>query len=244
MISLKKLILVAIGLPMALSLPACDAGDVALGAGVLAIGAGAVAIGSAANSNKHHHHQYNHHYHRPQHHGYYYGGGYNSSYGGYYRPRPRPRPWWRATSPKESIAMAAEKEAFASDWAARFDLSVTDATKLITALDQSRSGDINALIQLGLTERDLNAMSRFQLPDQTALHNLSLNLNQNPESTKEMLSTLIETAKTDLQNVNGRIWGDCQASGVWKTPQYNRCSDLKTSGCSPETGATMCVPVI
>jgi hypothetical protein len=233
----NKVTALALAGVMALGFQGCTNEEVAIGFGVIGIAAGAIAIGAAANNRPH-----RPGYDRPP--GYYYG------HGGHYRPvRPhRPghhRPW--RISDQNFVQMDAailqERQSFISDFAASFEIPEASAARLVNALDALRVGDAAAFAALGLGQSDFNKLAALEMPSSQGLANLAAQLGLTKAETTQIFSTLISSAKTDLQNSEGRIWRDCRATGAWRTPQASLCTSSSQAGCSVETGATLCMPV-
>lgn len=92
----------------------------------------------------------------------------------------------------ESGVLVSEKNSALTpeEFAAEFHLSFASSTKLVNSLRQAKTGNNTGLIELGLTADNLTQMSKFDLPDASAIDRLSKNLNVNKTTTTTLLNRL------------------------------------------------------
>ncbi len=232
-------------------LQGCDSRDVAVGLGVVGVVAGAIAIGAATDSNDNYDdydgHHGGHHDDRDGHKNSCRGDKgkkcytYRNHKGEKVKECKKERNNCDRNYSNVNLALA-NKDVTSVDWAQTFGLSFDSAEKLVAALESSRQGDIQAILDLGLSEQDIEDLAQLKMISKDGIQSLSVSLNQFPEDTQSMINSLIKTAKVDVANPEGKIWQACVEAGSWKTPQNSQCSRTFWAGCSLETGATMCVP--
>ncbi|MGE0633257.1 MAG: hypothetical protein AB7O96_12660 [Pseudobdellovibrionaceae bacterium] len=126
-------------------------------------------------------------------------------------------------------------------WGKEFGLSASAVKKLDQVLATSRTGDSSALQEIGLTERDVRKMVRFEMPTDAAIKEVAKSFGITTAQSRAFLSFMIGTVHKQAKNIQSPLWKNCLASGHWVTPENNTCKKTYWKGCSPETGATMCV---
>jgi hypothetical protein len=223
----------ALAIAMALSLQGCTDQELATGLGVVAIGAGAAAIGVAHGSSDRHRDRHRHGRGRSI-----CEGGYEyrcttyRDYWGYERRECR-NEWnscrysrWQPYGSADvmSLELDANLSSFATNsspvhkleetpvepgkWAETFKLSFDAAEFLTSSLEQAREGEMQALLDLGLSHKDVRNMAREKMPSNEAVDLLARNLNQRPENTREMLQTLLnEGSKIKKNECKRRVVG-------------------------------------
>lgn len=127
-------------------------------------------------------------------------------------------------------------------WMKQYGMSAASLKTLDQAFVTCKEGSYEGLENLGLTEKDANRIVRFQMPTNEGITNLSANLKITPQQGQKMVAFLIQTASAQAKDVNSNLWQVCMANGYWQTPENNNCQKTYWNGCSPETGATMCIP--
>lgn len=123
----------------------------------------------------------------------------------------------------------------------KYNLSNSAAEKLAAALILSEDGDKTGLLNLGLREKDLYLISKLDMPTNSSINNVAYTLNESPDKVHSIFESVISELRNQAVDVDSAMWQSCVSSGMWKTPENSRCSDLRWNGCSPDTGATLCV---
>ncbi|MGE0633692.1 MAG: hypothetical protein AB7O96_14860 [Pseudobdellovibrionaceae bacterium] len=127
-------------------------------------------------------------------------------------------------------------------WQEEFGISPESQKVLDRALAVAYSGSFEGLAQLGLNEKDIRKIAEFEAPTERGIVAVSRNLKMSPAKTKEMLKFMIGTVEAQASDVNSGLWKKCISSRHWLTPENNNCKKTYWNGCSPKTGASMCIP--
>jgi hypothetical protein len=97
----------------------------------------------------------------------------------------------------------------AEELASTYYLSAENAQRFLDAVEQSRQGRIDAILALGFTEDDVEAMGRMNLRgiSNASIDRMARNLNQRREMTQGMVANMINHAyrlQRELETQNGR----------------------------------------
>lgn len=130
---------------------------------------------------------------------------------------------------------------FAAELAQRHNLSFEAANKILGALDEAREGKLTGVLALGLDRSDIEDLARLRLPSNKGLEALSDYLDIDKKDIKKMLASILDDFTDQLGDFDSHFWQNCTRSGKWKTPQNNSCQQSYWPGCSPQTGATLCM---
>jgi hypothetical protein len=233
---MKLIFLPALALSIATGTTACRNEDVAVVGGAIAIVAGAVAIGAAIGDNDNSH--------RPR-----CRGGYvercRSTYDRWGRVRTScVRDWDSCAHRYSETSGASLLTQDMSVWrvSEKYNLPLESAERLTQALRAAQAGQADALTSLGLSSADLAALAKFQVPSAAAIENMAAYLALSPSSTQQLVQALMSDARAQFANVDSPAWKACTLAGKWRTPENGgTCKATHWAGCSPETGASLCV---
>lgn len=126
-------------------------------------------------------------------------------------------------------------------WGEEFGLSQEAVQKLDHVLAVSRTGDPSALLSIGLSEQDAKRMMHFQLPTDTGIRNVAQAFGITSNQSRELFAFMISAVRMQAQDISSPLWRQCMSTGHWVTLENNNCRKTFWKGCSPETGATMCL---
>ena len=129
-----------------------------------------------------------------------------------------------------------------ADVANQLELSFDGAEKLVNALKLAQKGEINALADLGINMKAIEKIGKLKMPSDGSIDKLAQALNIQPNKAEELVSEFIAEAKDQMKDVNSAAWQSCLSASSWKTPQNYFCKKTYWTGCSPQTGASLCVP--
>lgn len=193
-----KAIHLAVALSMVGSLSSCTDEEFAAGMGAIAIGAGIIAIGAAAGD---HHDR---------------GrvvceGGYRTICHDYRdhwgRWRNECRSEWDSCQNRRRIHSmelhTANVEAAPAlndvNWATTFAISFDSSSRIIAALESAKSGNLQALLDLGLSREDVREMANLKMPSAAGTETMARNLDQSAEAVRAMIERLISIAKAEKE---------------------------------------------
>ncbi|MDX9731566.1 MAG: hypothetical protein RBT63_07330 [Bdellovibrionales bacterium] len=125
--------------------------------------------------------------------------------------------------------------------AAKYSLPLESAERFTAVLQDAAAGQVGALDSLGLSELELKRVARYKMPSDVALDQVGVTLALSREMARDLVQQLLNETRIQMADVNSAAWTACQSTGKWKTDANGgTCKSLSWSGCSPETGATMC----
>ncbi len=128
-------------------------------------------------------------------------------------------------------------------WLEEFGISPQAQKVLDKAFLMALADNSDGLANLGLNESDIKRIADFKMPTNNGIAKMSSRLDITRDQGAKMVDFMITTAQEQAEDINSGLWQDCMDSGKWQTPQNNNCQKTYWNGCSPETGATMCIPV-
>lgn len=214
----------ALALPMMFMTQGCTDEEVAVGLGAVAVVAGAAAIGSAIDHHPHHDHYY------PR------------------RPYPPHRPGWgpgrhrfATTLEIEGLSNDAAVDPAVQTMAEKYDLTVDAAGMLTDAFVAAQDGDLQPVRALGLSDADFESLAKMQMISNAGVNSLSAKLEMSTDATRTFVQKLIADVKTQAKDSSSPYWQSCLQAKSWKTPENLSCEKSWWPGCSPETGASLCV---
>lgn len=189
----------------------CEPSEIAAGAVGVAIG-----IGIGSSNNGHHHHD------------------------NYRPPRYREcRGYRRCYAGEANSALVPNAQAL--EFAQKHQISLEAATKIQDAFDAVPAQGLTAFETIGLNQRDLSSISARSMPGAKSLANVANKLDMSEAQARDLLKSLISEFDAQASDIRSEYWQACMAKGQWKTPQNSRCSSTNWTGCSPATGATLCM---
>lgn len=142
------------------------------------------------------------------------------------------------------VTLSARKNAVDRDTAivaSKYGISFEGASRLTGAFHAARKGDLAPVKALGLSEGDLKAVASLRMVSEASLQALASNLQVSAETAKSFVEKLIADVKAQAADIKSDYWQACTAGKKWKTPQNLRCEQTFWPGCSPQSGATLCV---
>lgn len=153
----------------------------------------------------------------------------------------------------ESMSMAPQMESnFAlisnvnteKSFADYYGISELAAADFIDLMDRAERGDRTALDKIGIPLSEFVKLSKNELPHQVYINQMAFNLNMAANKAKVILLDMLDEANYQFADVNSLVWKKCTSLGKWHTPEKTNCSSKSTTGCSPMTGATKCIPAM
>lgn len=130
-----------------------------------------------------------------------------------------------------------------SQLAEKYALPVESAARLNDLLQQAAKGEASAMEALGLQGDDLKRVARYQLPSKEALEKVAAVLAISRSMAEDLVNKIMNETKLQMADVTSPTWTACMKSGKWKTDANGgTCKSTSWMGCSPETGASVCVP--
>lgn len=220
----------------------CEPEEVAAGAVGVAIGIG---IGSALEEDRNPppRHPRPGRPHRPGRPGYGHGGGYGGGYGGGHHGGGYGGGYYDNgyySADGMAVMSTAKTSSKVKNFAQRHNISVNAATKIERSFKNVNSQGIAAFSPIGLGETDLKQIMQRRLPSADSLARVAKNLDMSQAQARDLVKYMIMDFDAEASDVTSPYWKSCMAKGKWKTPQNRSCKKTFWSGCSPETGATLC----
>lgn len=112
----------------------------------------------------------------------------------------------QSTSTQLSTQSSASKKVVSSDWAAQFNMSFDAAELFVASLEDAKDGDIKALSDLGLGQKDIDRLANERMPSFKGIDALAKTLNMSKSNTRKMVKDLLKEAKNQKE-ANCRIVG-------------------------------------
>lgn len=175
-----------------------------------------------------------------------YGGYYgrDCAWGGYYDYCDAwgcyPSAYCRRWAPQDStneVATSSHKS-----WTDALGLKPAAVKRIDRAIDLGLKNNPQGYFQLGLSQKDMERLGRGELPTSQGLTKVARELSITPAKSRELFLFLMDGVRQQAKDEGSRLWKACLDSGQWQTPENNNCSKTYWNGCSPKTGASMCVP--
>ncbi len=159
------------------------------------------------------------------------------SQGSWHRVQRRYRNW----SAVEALTSTVDVKAL--EIQKRWNLDAGASSKLSTAIENAKGGDLKAFDSIGLGLSDLNTLISKNKIDINDLDRVAAKLHTSPETALALLNAFTREYNNQKKDVTSALWSQCQSSGHWKTPEAASCSALSEAGCSPAAGASACLPL-
>lgn len=141
-------------------------------------------------------------------------------------------------TPAPGSALAASP---ANDLAGKYGLPLESAERLTKALHSAAGGDVQALSAMGLSGEEMQRLASYELPSNQAIDKMAEALALSSSMTKTLVQQLMDETRAQMADVSSPAWTACQATGQWKTnANGGTCKSTSWTGCSPETGASIC----
>jgi hypothetical protein len=97
---------------------------------------------------------------------------------------------------------------------------------------------------MGLSNDEMTRVARYKMPTDAALDQIGSTLALTREMSRGLVQQLMDETRAQMADVTSAAWTNCQSTGKWKTDANGgTCKSTSWSGCSPETGASICASV-
>lgn len=143
-----------------------------------------------------------------------------------------------------ALALSAPSAAV-NDIAGKYGLPLESAERLTGVLQSAAGGDVQALSAIGLSSEEMLRVASYKLPSNQALDRIAQTLALSHEMAKGLVQQLMDETRAQMADISSPAWTACQATGKWKTDANGgTCKSTSWTGCSPETGASMCAALV
>lgn len=126
------------------------------------------------------------------------------------------------------------------EFAQRHQISLEAAEQIQVAFDAVPTEGLSAFARIGLSTSDIRVISLRSMPKAESVASMAAHLNIEEAKAKSLLQGIVADFDAQASDIESPYWQACLAKGQWKTPENAKCSVTSWSGCSPETGATLC----
>ena len=145
-----------------------------------------------------------------------------------------------STSP---LALSTSSSAV-NEVAAKYSLPLESAERLTAILQDGAAGKTTPLRALGLNNNEVTRVARYQMPSESALDAIAAKLAMSRTMARGLVQDLMDDTRAQMADSSSPAWTACQATGKWKTDANGgTCKSAAWTGCSVETGASMCASV-
>lgn len=127
--------------------------------------------------------------------------------------------------------------------ATKYGIGFDAATQLASALKTASGGDLQAIYAIGLSKDDLERLGRLKMITDSGLDHLAAELDTTVDDARSLVTSLIRDVKAQTGDSNSAYWQSCLTAKQWKTDRNQWCEQSYWSGCSLETGASLCTAV-
>jgi hypothetical protein len=135
-------------------------------------------------------------------------------------------------------------ETAVSKVAMKYNLPLESAERLTSILQDAAAGKSAPLVQMGLSNDEMTRVARYKMPTDAALDQIGSTLALTREMSRGLVQQLMDETRAQMADVTSAAWTNCQSTGKWKTDANGgTCKSTSWSGCSPETGASICASV-
>lgn len=159
---------------------------------------------------------------------------------GHDRRPPRYRECGRYRCYEGTTQVNMETDPAVVEFAQRHQISLSAAEQIQTAFAKVSSEGLNSFQSVGLSEKDIRAISNRSLPKSESIAAMATKLDMSEAQARDLLKAMISDFDAQASDIESAYWQSCMAKGQWKTPQNASCKKTFWNGCSPETGATLC----
>lgn len=90
------------------------------------------------------------------------------------------------------------------NWGIQFGLSFESSDRFITSMRQAKTGDLNAVLALGLSKEDTAELAKFKIPSAAGIEVVAETLNSTPETVSKMFADLVRTASENKGKIHSR----------------------------------------
>ncbi len=128
-----------------------------------------------------------------------------------------------------------------AEFAQRHQISLAAAEQVQEAFSLVATEGLSAFARIGLTDKDIMSISRRSMPKSSSIAAMAGKLDISEAQARDLLQRAIADFDAQASDVESPYWQSCMAKGKWKTPENASCSKTFWNGCSPETGASLCI---
>lgn len=128
-----------------------------------------------------------------------------------------------------------------AEFAQKHQITLDAATQIQAAFDGAKVEGLGSFAKIGLSEKDIRVISNRSMPRDESVAAMAVKLDMSQAQARDLLKRLIADFDAQASDIESPYWQSCMAKGKWKTPQNGSCSTTSWNGCSPETGATLCL---
>lgn len=126
-------------------------------------------------------------------------------------------------------------------FAQRHQIGLAAAEQVHAAFAAVSTEGLNAFARIGLSDKDIMAISRRSLPKSDSIAAMANKLDISEAQARDLLQRVVADFDAQASDLESPYWQACMAKGKWKTPENASCTKTFWTGCSPETGATLCI---
>lgn len=143
---------------------------------------------------------------------------------------------WRA-----ELGLPNEHQQMVNGFAQKTGITVAASEKVLATFDKAKAGDRSAVTDIGLQQSDIDRLAKLSMITDAGVARVASHLDITDSQAQSLLKTLLDEFKTQAADGTSAYWQSCIAQKSWKTPQNLHCEQTYWNGCSPETGATLCL---
>jgi hypothetical protein len=103
------------------------------------------------------------------------------------------------------------------------------------------NADFHYIFTFGLQRQDLMDLSENRTLSSRTVQRMANILDESPELVKKVTSDLAQAFQSQKVDVKSSYWQTCMSSGNWRTDKNFYCKSTSWPGCSPESGANICL---
>lgn len=126
-------------------------------------------------------------------------------------------------------------------FAQRHQINLETSEQIKAAFDKVPTQGLAAFEAIGLNEKAIKSISNRSLPKTETIKAVALKLDMSEAQARDLMKEVVADFDAEASDVQSAYWQSCMAKGKWKTPQNMYCKKTFWNGCSPETGATLCM---
>lgn len=109
------------------------------------------------------------------------------------------------------------------------------------AMGMMVNGDTFTAWRLGLTNQDVETVLKGTKPTSERIQDLAEANGVDKGEMESIIEKFTQAFEEQRRRSDSVYWQTCIQSGKWSTPQNSSCEKAFWPGCSPETGADLCL---
>lgn len=169
------------------------------------------------------------------------GSGGDGHHHGHDRRPPRYRKCGRHRCYNANLEIDLAKNSEVAEFAQRHQISLGAAEQVQGAFAAVPTEGLGAFARIGLSDKDIVSISRRSMPQSSSIAALAGKLDISEAQARDLLKGVVADFDAQASDIESPYWQSCMEKGKWKTPENSSCSKSSWTGCSPETGATLCI---